>query len=194
MSPMTHVYTSSPPFFGTNFLPLFSGAAGPQNRGDHPSCVCVFFWYTSERVENSGGVWRLRFAIPKTSEFSGRWWRNAEVSWDGKKIKKIIGNSNSLFIISSGSLGFCPCSLTLTSRPKKPCWAQTLVEAPLGGVGHFIEAMTHLTIARLTDTWTFFVWTSFLDFIYCDVFFCWAAKAKWLIRITTERCQLELEG
>lgn len=39
------------------------------------------------------GGWGLRVqrwfvCVTKTSEFSGRWWRNAEVSWDGKKICK----------------------------------------------------------------------------------------------------------
>ena len=75
--------------------------------------------------------------------------------------------------------------------------------------------MTHLTIARLTDTRSFF-WRFLREHFFLKIsptaiayfglffgvffglillsYFCWVARAKGLIRITRERCQLELEG
>ena len=95
----THTHKNPSPkqkFFGPTFHPpFFRSGRSAKPWGSSQLAFVFFLLYTSERVENSGGLevevcdYQRWFAcVTKTSEFSGRWWRNAEVSRDGKKICK----------------------------------------------------------------------------------------------------------
>lgn len=96
----TNTHTQKPitktEVFWTNFPPpFFQERQVRKTVGIIPVSVCVFFvvhLWEGRELWRFGG-WGLRFqrwfaCVTKTSEFSGRWWRNAEVSRDGKKICK----------------------------------------------------------------------------------------------------------